>query len=422
MEAAPFFYNASPAYTTKVPFQVRNQFGATPSGPIKKDKLFYFLSYQGVRNADAQDSTQTDGVPLGLTNDRSVTGLVNMYNATTGKTLAASQISPVSLAVMSAVLPNGQFLIPTPQITNAATAKALGYDVKVQGPDALSSVDQGIANIDYLLSSKDRLTGKYYVQNDPTSTPFSPNSYFLGFPQTLNAGSDVGSIENTLTITPTMTMMQRVGFTRMEAYASTQQELTPQQMGINLLGVTQFPLVEISSFDTTLGQKVEFGNSTSFGNAGMYQNNWEYSGSLNWVKGRHTLSFGYQFDHTQLNIINKASASSVIDFSTLANFLEGNVKTGSVSDLFPGTGSADRYYRSNTIGAYVNDNWKVRSNLTVTLGLRWDNDGALSEKYGRLVGFNGSQYSYNATTDTITNDGLEFAGQNGANSTLMQNP
>jgi hypothetical protein len=422
MEAAPFFINASPAYTTKVPFQVRNQFGATLGGPIKKDKLFYFLSYQGVRNADAQDSTQTDAVPLGLTNDRSVTGLLNMYNVTTGKTLAASQINPVSLAVMSAVLPNGQYLIPTPQITNAATAKSLGYDVRVQGPDALSSVDQGIANIDYLLSNSDRLTAKYYVQHDPTTTPFSPNSYFLGFPQTLTAGSQVASVENTLSITPSMTYMQRVGFTRMLAYASTQAELTAQQLGINLLGVTEFPLIEISSFDTTLGQKQEFGNSTSFGNAGMYQNNWEYTGALNWVKGRHTLSFGYQFDHTQMNIINQASASSIIDFSSLSNFLQGNVKTGSASDLFPGTGSASRYYRSNTIGAYINDNWKVRSNLTVTLGLRWDNDGGLSEKYGHLVGFNGSQYAYNAATDTITNDGLEFAGQNGASSTLMQNP
>ena len=53
MNAAPFFYNASPAITTKDPFLNRNQFGATLGGPIKKDKLFYFLSYQGVRIADA---------------------------------------------------------------------------------------------------------------------------------------------------------------------------------------------------------------------------------------------------------------------------------------------------------------------------------------------------------------------------------
>jgi hypothetical protein len=77
MNAAPFFYNASPAITTKDPFLNRNQFGATFGGPIKKDKLFYFLSYQGVRIADASDSTKDVTVPLGLTNDRSTTGLIN---------------------------------------------------------------------------------------------------------------------------------------------------------------------------------------------------------------------------------------------------------------------------------------------------------------------------------------------------------
>jgi hypothetical protein len=78
------------------------------------------------------------------------------------------------------------------------------------------------------------------------------------------------------------------------------------------------------------------------------------------------------------------------------------------------------------VGAFINDNYKVRNNLTVTLGLRWDMDGALSEKYGKLTAFNGNLYSYNAATDTIVNSGLEIAGNNpteatpGASSTLMK--
>ncbi len=422
MNAAPFFNNASPAYTVKEPFQTHNQFGATLGGPIKKDKLFYFLSYQGMRNADAAESIQTFTVPQGLTNDRSLAGLANMYTATSGKTIAQSLIVPQALSLFGATLPGGQYLIPSPTITSAAQAKALGYNALVQGPNSYSSANQGIANIDYAVSNNDRVTGRYFIQNDPTSTPFGPVGYTLGFPQTLDAGSQVASIENTTVLSPTLTLVEHLGFTRMFAYSETQQEFTPQQMGINLLGVTNFPQIEISDFDTTLGNKIEFGSSVSFGNAGMYQNQIEFGPKMNWVKGRHTLSFGYQLDHTQLNIINNGSASSVVDFSGLSQFLEGTVRTGIYSSLFDGAASANRYYRSNTLGAFVNDNWKVRSNLTVTLGLRWDNDGALSEKNGRLVGFNGNQYSYNAATDTITNSGLEFAGQNGASNTLMQNP
>jgi len=84
------------------------------------------------------------------------------------------------------------------------------------------------------------------------------------------------------------------------------------------------------------------------------------------------------------------------------------------------------------VGTYINDNYKMRRNLTVTAGLRWDIDGPLSEKYGLLTGFDPSKYSYtqctvgglpadpalteynygtcDAGTDVITGSGLEIAG------------
>ena len=64
------------------PFLNRNAFGGTIGGPIIKDKLFFFGSYQGVRIADAEASTKTVTVPLGLTDDRSTQGIINMIQAT----------------------------------------------------------------------------------------------------------------------------------------------------------------------------------------------------------------------------------------------------------------------------------------------------------------------------------------------------
>ena len=73
-------------------------------------------------------------------------------------------------------------------------------------------------------------------------------------------------------------------------------------------------------------------------------------------------------------------------------------------------GSSNRYYRANQLGAFVQDNWKIKKNLTINLGLRYDFEGPLSEKYGTLVNFDSDAYAYNAANDTVTNTGLVFAG------------
>ena len=420
--AAPFFYNASPAITTKDPFLNRNQFGANIGGPIEKNKLFYFLAYQGVRLADASDSTKDVDVPIGLTNDRSAQGIVNAMQTSYGKSITSSQISPVALQMLQATLPNGQFLFPSAQITNSSLANQLGYDAVVQGPNAQSSVNQGIGSFDYNVNDMDRLTVKMYYQNDPTTNPFGAVGALMGFPQQLQAGSAVASISNTTILGPNLTWQQHAGFTRLHAYSQTQQQFTPTDFGMNLLGATSFPQFEIS--DVLGSEGLEFGPSVSFGNAGMYQNQWELGSSLSWVKGRHTITFGGLWDHTQLNIINNNTESDTLGFKSFLNFVEGVVRTGSDSAAFPNA-NASRYYRSDTAGAYVNDNYKILSNLSLTLGLRWDFDGPLSEKYGRLATFDPSLYAYNASTDTITNSGLEIAGNNaalgtpGASDTLM---
>jgi len=411
LSAAAFFYNASPALTTKVPFFNRNQFVGAIGGPIKKDKLFYFLSYQGMRVSDAYDATQTITVPLALTNDRSTQGILNTLAAAyPTTTVNASQLSAPAVALLQQKLPNGSYFIPSPQITNAAQAKALGYDAVLQGSNATANVDQGIADIDYVVNDKDRLGMKYYVQRDPTTNPFAPSDNLIGFGQNINAGSDVGAINNTVVVSPTLTWQQKIGFTRLLAYANDGQPYTPGQFGINLFGSQTFPQISISSNDPTLGRSLSFGNSQAFGNEGMFQNQWEYGTSLGWVKGRHTLTFGAQVDYAQLNVLNHNTATDTVNFTTFLTFAEGSVRTGTRSEEF--SGSASRYYRSTSPGLYVNDNWKVRSNLTVTLGLRWDLEGPLTEKYGQLTAFNPSLYQYNAATDTITNSGLEIASNN----------
>ncbi|HEY3823820.1 MAG TPA: hypothetical protein VGL82_04635, partial [Bryobacteraceae bacterium] len=176
--------------------------------------------------------------------------------------------------------------------------------------------------------------------------------------------------------------------------------------------------------DNTISGSYYLGPNPSFGNAGMFQNQMEYASSVSWVKGRHFITFGGSLDHTQLNIVNDNTASSALYFSSFVNFLEGAVNSSTKAVSF--IGAASRYYRADTAGAFINDTYKLKSNVTVTAGLRWDFDGPLSEKYGKLTTFDPASYAYSASTDTITNSGLLVASNNptlgtkGAGDTLMK--
>jgi hypothetical protein len=444
MNATPYFYNAAGInpvtnrpYLPR-PFLNRNAFGGTIGGPIIKDKLFFFGSYQGVRIADAEASTKDVTVPLGLTDDRSTQGIINMIQATYGTAITSSQINNAAAQILNAKLPNGHYLMPSAQYTSAQGV-TLGYDAVVQGPNTQARVNQGIAGIDSVLSSKDRLSARYYVQSNPTNNPFGAVGSLLGFAQQLSAGSQVFSFSNSVVLSPNLTWEQHVGFTRLRAYANTTKAFTASSVGISLPGSATFPDFSISASDPTISAGVEFGPSTSFGDGGMVQNQWEYGTSASWVKGKHILSVGTTWDHTQLNILNNNTNTDTLDFQTFLDFVEGNLHGGNEF-----VGSAKRYYRANTVGTYINDNFKMRKNLTITAGLRWDIDGALSEKYGRLTGFDPSKYSYvqctvaghaadpalntcDTGTDVITGSGLEIAGNNktgatpGASNSLMNN-
>ncbi len=404
MNAAPFFYNAA---NVPNPFMNRNMFGATLGGPIKKDKLFYFLSYQGVRVSDASAATQYATVPLGLTDDRSPGGIAAAINSTYGTTsFSASQINPAALDLLQAKHPNGQYLIPSAQF-NATESYQLGGDALVQGANSRANVDQGIASLDYQVNDKDRISGKYYIQDNPTTNPFGYEESLLGFSQVLSAGSQVVSIMNTMILSPTVTWEMHAGFTRLRAYGTTQSQFSPSALGITMPSTPTFPYLEIDTADPTLSNGLTFGVSPSFGDAGMVQNQWEAESSINMVKGRHTIAVGAQWDPTQLNIINHNTDTGTVEFYTFQDFVEGNLENGEAL-----AGAANRYYRSSTAGAYINDNFKLRSNLTITAGVRWDYDGPLSEKYGKLTGFNPNLYAYDASTDTITNSGVEIAGNN----------
>jgi hypothetical protein len=406
----------------------RNVFGGFIGGPIKKDKLFFFASYQGQRVSDQLLATSFVAVPPHLTNQRDATSIANAVNTDfpcggqgQNPCIAPNQITPQALAILQAKTPSGSYFIPSASPNAMELEQSQNADTALQGPNSHFAADQINGNIDYNFSAKDRLAAKYYFQRDPNTTPFA-ESQLLGFPQTMKAGSQTVSLDNISAISPNVTWEQRLGFIRQIAYSSTSQFLTPSTVNINLPGLSLFPSMNIknadnSSFNT---DSLSIGPIDNFANAGIFENNFEGASSLRWVRGKHSVSTGFNFDYIQLNVINKNNDVARIDFADFPGFLTGQIcgpntfPCGNQDASQILNGASNRYFRARQVGAYVQDDIRLRSTLTLDVGLRWDWDGPLYEKNGLLTNFNPADYSYDVATDTITNPGLIIAGNNKA--------
>lgn len=398
LNANPFFNKQADLPT---PDLHRYVIGTELGGPIKKDKLFFYASYQLTRARDQLNSATSYFVPTGLTDDRSPSGLQAVV--TNAGLPAGTAIDPVALAFFQAKLPSGQYLIRSPQVQNSA--------VSFNGASSKFDATQVNGNLTYVVNSKDTLNGRYYFQHDPTESPFSSTS-LEGFPQKFNAGSQVSSIENTTILSPRLSWDQKIGLLRMTVASDTGQPFGPSAVGINLFGSPFLPGINISNFNKARKQSINIGPTSNFANTGFAQNTIEGTSSVTYVLGKHSLSAGGNYDFTQLNILNRANQVASLAYSSLSNFLTGGPlrTTGGRTVYFQG--ASNRYYRSPQIGAYVQDQWKATPALTVTAGLRYDYDGGLYEKYGNLVNFNPALYNYDLTSDTITNAGLVVAGNN----------
>ncbi len=401
-DANQFFLNA--ASIPRPPLH-RNTFGATLGGPIKKNRLFFFGSYQGQRVTDATNgSTEFANVPTGLSDDRSAATLAALAG------VPVANVDSVAMAILNAKGTNGKFIVPSATVADPNLIQSLGGNAQESGPPSTFNADQVNGNVDYMFGTKDRLAAKYYFQNDPSTSPFAV-SQVLGFPQTLHAGSQVFSLDNTVSLTSNTTWEQRIGFIRQFASASTTQQLTPGDVSLNLLGSKFFPGFSITNAGSGTGNGLNIGPANNFANAGVFQNHFQVGTNYNWSVGRHTISFGFNGDYGQLNVLNRENQVATFTFRNFANFLTGNMggRNGGGHLL---NGETNRYFRAKQTGLFIQDNFKLKSNLTITAGLRWDWDGPLSEKNGLLTNFYPQNYSYDLGTDTINNIGLVIAGNN----------
>ncbi len=454
INAAPFFFNQDPDVpaSDKVPELHRYILGGTFGGPIIKDKLFGFVAYQHLHVSDQELGDSFLDVPVGLTDDRSANGLANASNNSFGANIGnpnitAANVDPLALILFnSPALPGepGKWLIPNDALNGTPPTAAHLDNAFIPGTGRFIS-DQAVADLDYNATSKDTLALKYYYQHDPTLAPYSYSSV-PGFTEHLDSGAQEFSINNSFIVKSNLSTIETIGFLREKNYADNEQPFGPSSIpggaagtgSINVFGSSYFPGISIVNM---LGQYQPSGISPVYlnigpdaesqsANTGMFQNRLSPSGNATWILGKHTLNFGASYAYTQLNTIDKRTGTGTVATDDFSQFVQGYDVPGSALSSFYVTsflqGNASRYYRANQLGLYITDKYQVTPTLSFSLGLRYDWDGGLTEKYGRIFNFDpgtnpqgcstsGSDpnaYSYCPGSDTILNPGLIIAGNN----------
>jgi hypothetical protein len=446
INAAPFFFkndNDIPE-NLKNPELHRYVVGGTFGGPIIKDKLFAFIAYQHLQVSDQEIGDSFLNVPVGLSDStRTAAGFATIVNAQfPDQTLAASNIDSTALGLFnSPALPGepGKWLIPNDTGSGSLSATH-PFDAFLPGTGRFKA-DTGVVDIDYNATKKDTIALKYFYQHDPTIAPYALSSV-PGFTEHLDTGAQVASINNTYLIKPNLSTQQTFGFIREKIYETNEQPFTPESIpagdgstvSINEFGSTYFPGVSIvnvlgdegyaagiSTGILNIGPNAE-GQSS---NTGVFQSRFQPSGSGIWSLGKHTITFGANYSYTQLNTIDHRTGTGTVATDDLSAFAQGYVTPGSSSTAFYVSsflqGNANRYYRANQLGTYLQDKFQVTPNISLTAGVRYDWDGGLTEKYGRIFNFDfpsatntndPNAYQYNSDSDTITQPGFIIAGNN----------
>src|SRR5271168_4823191 len=400
LNANTFFLNSVGAPRAELR---QNQFGGDFGGPIKRDKLQFFTSYQGTRQRNGLDvncSSSMKEAPL--TNDRSQAALGALFagqsGALGGATIAAdgSNINPVALALLNTKLPNGQYLIPTPQSIDPSQP----FDS--QGSLSFSeacpfSEDQFMTNADWEMSSKSKLMARFFFANSGITytlpqTNLTGGGSPPGAPVNLTQDFRNFSLTHTYIITPNLLNEAEVAYHRIFAtFAQAIPGFTWSQVGVNVVPFdNDIPAVAID-FPSASGMALG-GNGQ---NVQIAENTYTFQDSVSWTHGKHNFRFGAGLSREQNNQVGFHYLSGEL-FLSWADFMLGQsgAQNGTgVSNVFGSLdllGLFDRAYRDWEVWSYAQDDFKVTKRLTLNLGLRYDRIGDFGDAQGRNAGFDPS--------------------------------
>src|SRR5258706_6217442 len=336
----------------------RNQYGGVLGGPLAKNRLFGFLAYEGLRvhqaGANQLGSTPVSvSLPTAAQRAGDFTGLAVIKDPTNGQPYSGNRITPAQLNPLSLA---GVNALPLPP---SGTTYVNASELLLQHNDNYSG------RLDYVLSQKWNLFGRYSRSNENANVPFTvPNRDSVNDARSQNA-----TLGSTYAFSANLLNETRLAFNRLR--------LT--------LGLSE-PTFNVNGVDQRLPQFNLGGSFPLFGGAGGFNTTnpgggvavsrdttYQLYDNIAWTRGRHAFKFGAEIQQINYNRFEAPPALGAFQFT-------GRFTGNSVADFLIGTSAtANRAVGPSTLGArqwayafYAQDDFRLLPNLTVNLGLRYE--------------------------------------------------
>ncbi len=379
-------FQSDGSFNPQSPFN-NNNFGGSLGGPILKDKLFFFLAYEGQRETVGSDFA-----------------LVVPSQAQ----LAEAQTLAVTTTVPGAAVPSvNPALIKITNLFPTSDSNSLAYSVR-----DLNNGDNLIGKVDYRLNQNNSLSARYaFGQSDQQFPLGSLGGYGSGsrlatFEQISPTRVQVVSVNWLTTFSPTEINEVRFGYSRFrtsfnsaDATPGNPNFIDPAALGLDM-GTGQVGLPEID-FN---GDLENLGATAYSVPRGRVSETFQILDNFTLTQGRNTFKFGGEFHRYDVQSYNDNLERGLLDVNTcfslpdgtcpalsadpivneLANFYIGNIYA--IGDI----GNTQRFTFNNNLGFFAQDEIRVRPNLTITAGLRWEYISPLSEKHNLLSNFDAS--------------------------------
>jgi hypothetical protein len=363
-------FDSTNFFATKTEPLKQNQFGASLGGPVRKDKTFLFGFYEGFRNRQGQTQSSTvpsvaersgdfsASCPEGFTGGFCNNPNHQLFNVFLNKPYPNNKltdINPLSTGLLS--------LFPLPNTgTNLFTSTQI----------VTQDYDQFGIRLDHYLSPSDALNFRYMFNNGTQFNPIPTSGASVpGFPVGQDQRAQNFVVQETHTFNPSLISVMRFSYLRNKfLYGERTNHTTPASLGFGYepsldLAVGP-PFIQVNGY-TTVGDPIT-------GPRNSYENAFDYSGSLSWVRGRHELRFGGGYQHLQINVLQGIATNGFFVFvpfpvvpNAFASFMFGQPVF-----FLQGRGDFSRGIRGNSLNGYAQDTYRVNNRLTLNLGLRYE--------------------------------------------------